>query len=244
MIELLTKLKNQLGLFHIEYFQEISSTQEAAREVAEEPPYLIVAGYQAKGKGRTGRSWVSETGGLYLTLVVKRFPDDWAVTITAAYLVRSALSRFVKDITLKWPNDLLYGKVKLAGTLAEAWGKRLGIGVGVNVNQKGFPGELEGKATSLRLVRNQDFDLECVLEAVSSNLVNGLRTLREKGFKDFYPGIRQVLLESAQEVRVNTDEGIRKGVLMDMNPEGCAEIKSMNGDIIRLPAGQILGGDM
>ncbi|MBD3286214.1 biotin--[acetyl-CoA-carboxylase] ligase [candidate division WOR-3 bacterium] len=242
MKEPLEKLKSKLGLSYVEYYREVSSTQEAARRLNQTPPYLIVAKRQTRGKGRMGRRWLSENGGLYLTLVIERFPHEWAVSVTSAYLVLKSLSRNVEGITLKWPNDLLYGNAKLAGTLAEAWGGRLGVGVGVNVNQEGFGEALEGKATSLRIIMDRTFDMDDTLESISSALVNGLRTLAKKGFKGVYPGIRKALLESVQKVRVKTEKGEEAGRLLDIYPEGNVEIEIQGRRKVKLPAGQILGG--
>jgi BirA family biotin operon repressor/biotin-[acetyl-CoA-carboxylase] ligase len=69
-------------------------------------------------------------------------------------LARVLCSTAGEIITLKWPNDLLAGKDKLAGILCEAAGDFLVVGIGVNVLQQAadFPPEIRGQATSLRLV--------------------------------------------------------------------------------------------
>jgi len=236
------KVKNTLGLTCVRYIEEVSSTQEVARRVRKKPPYLIVAGHQTDGKGRMGRSWSSEKGGLYLTLVITRFPHDWAATITSAYLVRKALSSYLKDLILKWPNDLLYGKAKLAGILAESRGQRLCIGIGVNVNQRLFSDELAGKATSLYLARGRTFDIEEAFLSVTSIIVKGLRDITEKGFEFYYRDIRQVLLTSSQRIRIKSREGFISGQLLDISREGNVLIKIHGDKQVKVPAGQILGG--
>ncbi|MBN2379564.1 biotin--[acetyl-CoA-carboxylase] ligase [candidate division WOR-3 bacterium] len=237
------ELKQDLGLSLVEFHEEVSSTQEVARKLDAEPPYLVYARRQTTGRGRLGRSWHSEDGGLYLTLVIERFREDWSATITSTYLIHKALSCYVKNLILKWPNDLLYGKVKLAGVLAEAWGYLLGIGVGVNVNQEFLNDELEGHATSLRSICGKLFDMDELITGLVPVLVKGLCELRLKGFGYFHPFIRQLLLTSKHKVRVKYKSKMVSGFLRDLYPDGDALIQTRKGSSIRINAGQLLGGD-
>ena len=138
-------------------------------------PVTVVAQSQTAGRGRFDRVWTSPPrGGLYLTV---RIP--WIRPLAQAPLVSMgtalALARLSSqlgcpDIGLKWPNDLLLGRRKAAGILAEMQHPPHGIpqllvGVGLNVSIPERTLEKVGQpATSLSSASGLDLDPEHVLE--------------------------------------------------------------------------------
>lgn len=109
------------------------------REGAADEGVWLRAERQTAGRGRQGRSWVSEAGNLYTsTLVRLRAADPPAATLAlvAAVAVYDAVAALLPTgVTgrLKWPNDLLVDGKKLSGILLERSGDVVVIGVGVNV---------------------------------------------------------------------------------------------------------------
>jgi BirA family biotin operon repressor/biotin-[acetyl-CoA-carboxylase] ligase len=105
----------------------------------ERGPLWITARSQTAGRGRRGRLWVSEPGNLYASLVLadpappERFPE---LSFVAALALHDALSGRIPGLSarlgLKWPNDLLIDRHKLAGILVEGEGAAVVIGIGVN----------------------------------------------------------------------------------------------------------------
>src|SRR4029079_18765017 len=116
--------------------------------------------HQQSGRGRLGRTWVSEPGSSMLVSVLLRpeLPAAEASRVTLGAGVCMALACSVAlgvDAWCKWPNDLVVGGRKLGGVLVEAKldGTRLShlvIGTGVNLEQAegDFPEDLRGLATS------------------------------------------------------------------------------------------------
>ena len=173
----------------------IASTQDEARRLLHElhdsttnnseeqlPKYLaVMADRQTNGRGTSGRSWEYGAGNLYLTLCVPLgdipvmptlLPLQMAVMI--AQNVQSTLSSpelLDEDVVhVKWPNDVLLGDQKLAGTLIESelvpssssgttetW---LLIGIGVNIEHapslQGTPGKHVRSAVCLQDYWNDD----------------------------------------------------------------------------------------
>jgi BirA family biotin operon repressor/biotin-[acetyl-CoA-carboxylase] ligase len=102
-------------------------------------PLWIVAREQTAGRGRRGRIWISEPGNLYATLLVSEpsAPEHAAqLSFVAALALHDAVAGRVPGLAsrlkLKWPNDLLIDRNKLAGILIEAEGPSVVIGIGVN----------------------------------------------------------------------------------------------------------------
>ncbi|GDX81222.1 hypothetical protein LBMAG42_30330 [Deltaproteobacteria bacterium] len=136
----------------IHRFDRVDSTQRVARELAAAGARhgeAVIAGAQTAGRGRLGRVWASEPGENLLMSVVLRPPGPLAeaplLTLGAAAGLAVAFGLYVK-----WPNDLVTREGrKVGGILAELETKGEGIGVvilglGLNVNQVGFPDGIEG----------------------------------------------------------------------------------------------------
>ena len=146
----------------ITVLEEVDSTNTRllalAREGAPEGTVLI-ARRQTGGKGRRGRTFQSQTGGLYLSVLLRPglSPDRLTLaTPMAAVAVLQALETVGVEAEVKWVNDILLNGKKLCGILAETAGPDpacpgLVLGVGLNVDQRAFPAELTGIATSLAL---------------------------------------------------------------------------------------------
>lgn len=100
---------------------------------------VLVAEEQTAGRGRMGRSWVSQPGAA-LTFSFSLRPAavpparrGWLPLLTGVAVVAAVRGVTGLDATLKWPNDVLIGDRKLAGILAEQSGDRVVIGIGLNV---------------------------------------------------------------------------------------------------------------
>jgi BirA family biotin operon repressor/biotin-[acetyl-CoA-carboxylase] ligase len=106
---------------------------------------------QTSGRGRQGRAWVSPTGNLYASTLVRPRPSDppaATLALVAAVALEEAVSAYIMGAAvLKWPNDLLIGGAKLSGILLERAGAAVVIGFGVNLAH--HPADTDRVATSL-----------------------------------------------------------------------------------------------
>lgn len=100
---------------------------------------VLVAEEQTAGRGRMGRSWVSQPGAsLTFSVLIRPVPvpparRGWLPLLTGVAVATAVRSVAGVPATLKWPNDVLAGDRKLAGILAEQSGDAVVIGIGVNV---------------------------------------------------------------------------------------------------------------
>ena len=132
---------------------------------------VLVAEEQTAGRGRMGRSWVSQPGAsltfsvLIRPAAVPPARRGWLPLLTGVAVATAVPSVAAVAATLKWPNDVLAGERKLAGVLAEQSGDTVVIGIGINVATPGdalpaSPGGL--RATSL-LAEGADVAREVLL---------------------------------------------------------------------------------
>ena len=114
---------------------------------------VAVAEEQTEGRGRLGRQWISPRGVSVLCSILleppvetNRFPE---LSLVAGQACAEAIAAVTGlEPAIKLPNDILLEGRKAAGILAEASGRRVVLGIGINVNVR--PGELpEETATSL-----------------------------------------------------------------------------------------------
>lgn len=108
----------------------------AARDGAGEGTWLR-ADRQTAGRGRLGREWVSPPGNLHASTIVRLRAGDPpapSLALVAGVSMHEALSVFsTAPLSIKWPNDVLAGDAKLAGTLLERHGDAVIVGIGANL---------------------------------------------------------------------------------------------------------------
>lgn len=138
--------------WNIERYEEVHSTQDVLRDLTAKGAsegLVVVAEQQTGGRGRHGREWISLAGNLYFSLLLR--PDVNLRSVGQLGLViGEALGRALNDladkpeqISLKWPNDVLFEGVKCAGILIETElnerNEIAGVLVGVGVNTRVAP---------------------------------------------------------------------------------------------------------
>lgn len=191
------------------YYDEIDSTntraKEYAREGGERECVVFIADSQSGGRGRLGRSFVSNKGaGIYISIL--SFPDSYGfdgtrVTAESAVKLCSAIESLAEcEIGLKWVNDLYLGGKKLAGILVESETDNDGkiafqvVGMGINVYKNAISEEIYDIATSL--------EDNCKITFSRSELVAKIiyESLYSKA--DFIREYRERSIVTGKEVRV------------------------------------------
>jgi len=136
----------------IHHLESIGSTNDwfADRDLLDES--WVRADTQTGGRGRRGRSWESVPGNLFASVLVRPQVGEGAaaqLSFIAAVALARALDHWIAPdrLTLKWPNDVLLDRVKVAGILLEGGTGATIIGFGVNL--AGHPEATERPATSL-----------------------------------------------------------------------------------------------
>jgi BirA family transcriptional regulator, biotin operon repressor / biotin---[acetyl-CoA-carboxylase] ligase len=238
----------------IYHFFKIDSTNSVALRLGEagEPHgTIVVAEEQTAGRGRAGRSWISEkSAGIYCSILLRpSVPPAHAplLTLVAGLAARDAA---VEDLDahpdIRWPNDLLIGGRKFCGILTEMHAEpdrihHAVIGIGVNVNQTKMPADLAGVATSLRIESGK----------IHSRLDLLIRLLRylDRYYNEFLadgalPVIRRFAQVSSyyegKRVRITTAAGSFTGITAGLEPSGVLRVARDDGRGIE----PVLAGDV
>ncbi len=238
------------------YYPTIGSTNDRALDLAaagEPEGAAVLAEEQTGGRGRRERTWHSPARlGIYVSLVLRPLvpaPRAPLFTFTAAVAVADALREVCRvQATIKWPNDVVVGRRKIAGILGEARGsdpliRDMVLGVGINVNHRpeDFRPEVLGRATSVRIETGAVADRAALLAAVLegferrySRLVGGQPAdlLREWESLSALPRGRPVVVEGPA--------GRSEGRVTGVDEEGALLLELPDGRTVRVPFGEIV----
>ena len=219
-------LRGRLGRPYV-YRATCESTQvllDGAEEGA-----VAVCDEQTSGRGRLGRRWDAPAGTAILCSVLLRPPADRRMAelslvggMAAADAVELALGLAVQ---LKWPNDVMLRREKVAGILAESSGGAVVVGIGINVNQtrEQLPEDTVTPAASLRTIDGVQRDrapiladlLERLERSYDAWLEGGLDALYGPlGARDFLRG-RRIHVDGASGTAVGIDRAGRLEVEID-----------------------------
>ena len=161
----------------IQYFETITSTQEYVKEQEKvsglSEGEIIFAERQISGIGTHQRKWFTgKENNLAFSFVL--YPNcnisklDKLTRIIAESLVQAVKELYLITLDIKEPNDLMYRGKKMGGILTESITegektKKIFIGIGFNVNQEQFPGNLGSIATSLKSEFKADFSRKDII---------------------------------------------------------------------------------
>ncbi len=234
-------------------FSIVDSTNNKAKEMARQgypTGTVIIAEEQSSGKGRRGRKWNSSPGGgLWFSIIVRPgiAPDKAPfLTIIASLTVVKTLQRYtgLLDLEIKWPNDILVKGKKICGILSEL-SADMGninfaiIGIGINVNQETFKGELINKAISLKKFLGIKVDRNSLLKEILIYFEEYYRKLTSEKYSELLDEYKNYLKILGKEVVIyNVSEEII-GKVITVSPQGELIIKDKEGSIHTFWAGDV-----
>lgn len=247
------QLKGTLFGKRIYHFFKTDSTNRVAFELghADVPEGAIVlAEEQSAGRGRAGRTWHSErAAGIYVTLLLrpKLAPVQAPLLTMMAGLSAHAAVEAVTGLAvdLKWPNDLIIRGKKAGGILTEMHAEPglvrfVVVGIGLNVNQERFPGELAGLATSLRQETGKTQSrMELLLRLLREFESDYNRFLRE-GIAGVIQRFEVVSSYAhGKKVRVTNGTESYVGTTAGLGPEGLLQVEREDGRVVTVIAGDV-----
>jgi len=233
--------------FKIFYYKTLSSTNEKCKNLISKGyrSAVVVADQQKKGRGRFGRKWNSEFGGLYATLLLKE--EDFSrikyLTLIVAVSVVKAIQEISKlKAKVKWPNDVLIENKKICGILTETvFGKEnyALIGIGVNVNQNFFPKNLINKATSLKIVTNKIYDNKKFIKIILKNFNSLYKFYNKKDSKKIIDIWKKYSHTLGKNVKATTLRGTYTGKAVNIDEECNLILKLSGGKFKKIVEGDI-----
>lgn len=237
------------------WFDTIDSTNTRAKELAAQgAPHgtVLIADHQTVGRGRLGRSFHSPAGtGIYMSLIIRPNcgPSELMHLTCAAAVAACDGVEAACGIRpgIKWTNDLVWGKKKLAGILTELGLSPAGtvsyavIGIGINCcqNEADFPPEIRDMAGSLYTVTGMKIDRAKVAAGLMDALYWMDRDLLadRRGIMDRY---RSGCITLGREISlVKADGSVRYGTALDIDEAGGLVVSFVDGTLETVTSGEV-----
>ena len=234
--------------YKLYHFSSLTSTQDKAKEFAKKrlSDAVIISDIQAKGRGRFNRKWHSSKGGLWMSILLK--PDKAENLQYLTFAAAVSVAKSIKKITgisakIKWPNDVHYKGKKLCGILTEGiFGKEnyVVVGIGLNANQKIFPEDIRKIASSLRIIKNKNYNIE----KLSIKIINEFFSIYDKLYnktklENILTMWKKYSDTLGKNVEVATRTGKFHGIAVGVDHECRLLVQSENKKIITITEGDV-----
>jgi BirA family biotin operon repressor/biotin-[acetyl-CoA-carboxylase] ligase len=248
------KLKTQFIGSKMRYLENTPSTIWVGKQICSEGDVekmhglVIIAEEQTGGIGRMGRAWVSPSGGIWITIVLKPgIPIDHVFMVTMAGSVavaRAIRKEFDLGALIKWPNDIFIGDKKVAGLLLEISAEAdtihhclLGIGIDVNVPLNQFSPALQKDITSISAELGHDVDRATFLARILKEFENRYLLIESGEYEAIVREWKSLSCTLEHRVLITTMKNSFEGEAIDIDEFGALIIRKDNGKIERVIAG-------
>jgi len=196
---------------------------------------------QTKGKGQRGKVWTSEPD-KNIALSVIFYPkninvkDQFVLSMQFSLFILNTLKSLdIPNLKIKWPNDIMSGNSKICGILNETIVKgsfitSFIIGFGININQVNFY-DLPN-ASSLKLIKNIDYDLQGIVSLIFQNLkkhdylTNALKEFSENEFQKLNHQYHLNLYKKGEFVQfINNEKEFFCAKILEVNKKGIIKVQ-------------------
>ena len=229
-------------------YDTVGSTNTAAKEAAPtiEGDAFFIARKQSGGRGRMGRSFLSDEGGLYLSYLTHptiSAAEALLLTVYASVAAAEAIEALADvSVGIKWVNDLIIGNKKVAGILTEGAfaddGEHFAyavIGIGINVCKREFCTELADIATDIESQCGKAPDIAALAAEIAARLVRFSHT----DTCEYMEKYRARSVVTGKRVRVITSAGEYRADAVGFTDRGALIVQREDGTRAELSTGEI-----
>lgn len=223
------------GRFGRPYFYlDRCETTQRMLDAAQPEGAVALCDEQTAGRGRLGRSWEAPAGSSILVSTVLRPPPERKAAeltlvggLAAAIVVERATGLAAQ---LKWPNDVMLDRRKVAGGLAERKDGTVVLGIGINVNQRPaeLPAGTKAPAGSLRSVTGREHDRAALLVDLLLELERRYEAWRDGGLDAVYDDLGARDFLRGRRVTVDGVEGTAQMITR----EGLLAVSTESGPLL------------
>ncbi len=175
---------------------------------------LALCDEQTHGRGRLGRSWTAPPGTAILCSLLLR-PAENRIVSELSLVAGTAVAEAIEEavglaVQVKWPNDVMLNRRKVAGILAEASGGRVVVGMGVNVSQErdDLPEDTNVPAASLYTSDGIKRERGPLLAGILERLEVNYDAWLERGLDGVYDSLGSRDFLRGRRIAVNGESGV------------------------------------
>ena len=247
----------------IHFYKSVESTQTLAlglaeRQLANLHGTVIVSEDQRKGRGRMGRKWISQYGGIYLSIILQpkiKITQSGILPLLSALCVSHVIKKMTKlNPKIKWPNDVVINGKKVCGILLDISTEAdkinfVVIGIGVNVNIditkidsdiKNSPG-FYGITSIQNELHGKEIDKFDFIRLLLENIELYLTQLENEGAKEIIKNCKHISDTLGKVVIAKQSDEILQGRAVDIDEDdGFLLIEGPSGCIHKVVSGEII----
>ncbi len=213
---------------------------------------VAVSESQSAGRGRLDHQWFSPPA-KNLTFSIALCPDRpphvaAQLPLVAAVALFRAIRSLFPNIAcgVKWPNDILVSRRKLAGILCEMNAdmdriRRVVVGMGININMKqsDFPSPLRSTATSFEIETGATVRRVPLLAAILNQMEQCYAAWLDGELAALLPELEDASILTGRAVTIQLPSGARSGTVVRIEADGTLRIKEPNGSEEAIPSGEV-----
>lgn len=252
--EVKKELKTEFIGHNIHYYKEVDSTNNVAKQLAEEGAEegtIVIAEIQNRGKGRRGKTWISPPGGVWMSIILRPdippFNAPQLTLVTGVAVAETLTKECNLDVGIKWPNDILIGNKKVCGILTEVNASinkvnyvAVGIGIDMNVDVSLFPIDLQKGATSLKNELNTEINGALLVQKFLLEFEDLYNQFNAGKFPEILKEWRSLSKTIGKNVEVRTRSKTIHGEAVGINKEGILILELEDGSLKKIISGECL----
>jgi len=211
------------------HFESIDSTNTYLKKKYEhyQDFQIVSADHQTEGRGRLGNTWLDDGKSALFSILLKRDMDPSLCTqlpLLASVAVHKALSTKIKNLSIKWPNDIMVENKKLAGILTESIindGKVLAVivGFGINIEKIEISNPLEQQATSMWNETKKNYSISSIIMEVAEKFHEELKDINN-GSKNYMAYYKKNLSILGKSITFIQNDITYKAIVKDITSDG------------------------
>ncbi len=236
-------------------YKEVTSTNTVARFLSmngAENGSVIISEKQTKAKGRSGKTWESPLGGVWLSIILNPNVDHTKlplITLATGVAVAKTLEKIgVENPEIKWPNDIIINDKKVCGILTEAVTKFntienviIGVGIDANLNLGDFPEELQNGTTTLKEELGREGSENLLIKIFLEEFEKITELFNHEGYEDILKEWRKRSYTIGKIVEVREPFNIYyDAYVLGIGKEGALVVEKIDGTLEKVISGECI----
>ncbi len=236
-------------------YKEVSSTNTIAKFLSMngvENGTVVISEKQTKAKGRSGKSWESPLGGVWLSIILNPNVDHSKIpliTLATGVAVAKTLENIgVENPEIKWPNDIMINGKKVCGILTEAVAKFntiesviIGVGIDANLDVEQFPEDLQEGTTTLKEVLGREGNENSLIKTFLEEFEKISEQFIHEGYEDILKEWRKRSYSIGKIVEVREPfNTYYDAYVIGIGKEGALVVEKIDGTLEKVISGECI----
>lgn len=236
-------------------YSEVSSTNTVAKFLSEtnaENGSVVISEKQSGARGRSGKSWESPLGGVWLSIILTPDVDHSKIpliTLATGVAVAKTLEKIgIENSEIKWPNDIMINGKKVCGILTEAVTNFntietviIGVGIDANLTIEDFPEELQEGTTTLENELERKVDVNLLIKIFLEEFEKISELFNHEGYEEILKEWRKRSYTIGKIVEVRKPfNKYYDAYVLGISREGALVVEKIDGSLEKVISGECI----